>query len=393
MKRLRKLVWLVIIIAFIAAILALRDLPINGNRDDLNFVRSQERESIAFIMGEDSNPENLFYAKATDYYRYSQTDRTEYVITSCRSLVEVRNYLKNNPPSNNHPWGVINIVAHSNEWSGLGVPIIPGGKRTTTESLMAAIESGRFLALANNIVDAQTEIRIHGCALGRDQELLTTVSKAFGGDDIDLQRPVVRSCRYFLFYETTRHKGQLVGCKQYMSDFWYAFYRTGYRPGDIRLSNQLRQRYPEVDMDWRDALTRTKPRWLGDSFHYTFRVPIKWIVTYPDPDSRPDLTKKGDQQAWINEQTELQQYLDDFGIPIDCFRWRFKNIDYTYDDGPKEAAIRAVGNCTVLCVLKVLTVPDLNDPTNRQPLSPSVTDNVYYEAEIPGMNAVVKKQL
>lgn len=383
MIRLHRLIWLVIIIAFVSAIIAQRELAIDRNRDGSTLVRGQERESVTFIMGEDSDLENPFYSKATNYYRYSQTDRTEYVVTSCHSLLKVSDYLKNNPPSNNDPWGVINIVAHSNEWSGLGVPIIPCGSRTTTESIMAAIESGKFLPLSNNIVDAQTEIRIHGCALGRDQELLTMISKAFGGHDADSQRPVVRSCRYFLFYEITQHKGQVIDCKQYMSDFWYAFYRTGYRPGDIRLSNQLHQRYPNVDMDWRDALTRTKPRWLGDSFHYTFKVPIKWVVTYPDPDYRPDLTRENDQQIWINEQAELQEYLHNFGIPIDCFEWRFKNIDYTYDDGTKEAAIEAAGNCAVLCVLKVLTVPDSNNPANRQPLYPLITDNAYYRTEIP----------
>jgi hypothetical protein len=156
------------------------------------------------------------------------------------------------------------------------------------------------------------------------------IGKAFSGGGQNLQCPMVRSSEYFLLYETIWHKGQIVDCKRYISDFWYAFYSPDSRPGDIQLANQLRQRYPNVDIDWCDALTRTKPRWLGDSFHYTFKLPIKWVVTYPDSSSRPNLIKKEDQESWINEQVELQKYLNSFGIPIDCFKWRFKNIDYTY---------------------------------------------------------------
>jgi hypothetical protein len=313
-----------------------------------------QRESITFIMGEDSP----FYSKAEKYYRYSQIDQTEYVITSCRSLLEVRNHLEENPPSNNNPWGRINIVAHSNEWNGLGIPIIPGSKRTTKDTVITAIEEDKFLPLPNNIVDAQTEIRIDGCALGKDEELLRILGEAFGGDDS--QYPVVRSSRYFILYETTEKNGEIIECRKYHLDFWYAFYRPECRPPNLYLSDQLRKRYPDVDLDWQDALNRTEPRWLGDTFHYTFKVPIEWVVTYPDPNSRPDLTKEEAQQRWIEAQIELKRHLENLGIPIDSFEWRFENIDYIYDDGIKEVAIKATGKCTILCVLKALTVSASN---------------------------------
>lgn len=105
---------------------------------------------------------------------------------------------------------------------------------------------------------------------------------------------------------------------------------------------------------------------LGDPFRHIFRIPIEWVVTYSDVDSRPDLKEKARQEKWINEETELKQYLDNLGLLIDSFQWSYRNITHTNNDGTEEPAIKAVGSCTVLCVLRALTAPDPNDPARRQ---------------------------
>ncbi len=350
--------------------------------DEIHRGKSQEkRGSITFIMGEDKTPVNRFYTKAAYYYRHDETDQTEFVETSLRSLTGVRDYLEENPPANGSPWGVINIVAHGNEWSGLGIPIFPGGERTTKDSLTAAIESGNFPPLNNDVIDAESEIRIQGCALGLNRAFLALIGKVFGGED--LQRPIVRSCRYFISYQTTESNGQISYCAQYLTDFWYAFYRSGYRPCDICLARRLRQRYPDADMNWREALKRTQPRYAGDIFHYTFDLPVKWIAIYPDKESCPDIRKKKDQQNWLNTQAELQLYINDVGIPIDYFEWRIRNIKYKCDDGTLKPAIKATGKCTILCVLKALTESDSTNSAHRRPLRPSITDTMYYTSVIP----------
>ena len=354
-----------------------------SNDQDFSPAPKIQRNSITFIMGEDHNPSNPFYAEAAEYFRLDPTDRTEIVVTSCRSLIEVRDYLEINHRPAHTPWGLINIVVHSNEWGGLKVPVVPNGMRTTSEVLDEAIKSGEFPPLKNSIVDSKTEIRIQGCGLGRNKEFLHFISTAFGGKTLNSKKPIVRSSRYFLFFETSRLNGLIVNCNKYISDYWYAFYPTGYRPGDIRLARQLEGRYPKANVNWRKALKQTEQQVLGDPFHSTFRLPLRWIVTYHDVNSLPDLSQVRKQKEWLGKQKEIQNYMKNLGIPIDYFRWQYKKTYYLQDDATQRAAINVSGDCTVLCVLKVFT---LNDPVNsdiKYPFHPSITDTTFYGATVP----------
>jgi hypothetical protein len=68
----------------------------------------QPRESITFILGEDSDANNRYYEEASHYYAQALEDKTAHVVTSCRSLLEVRDYLEKNGPRNRFPRGLIN---------------------------------------------------------------------------------------------------------------------------------------------------------------------------------------------------------------------------------------------------------------------------------------------
>ncbi len=48
------------------------------------------RERITFILGEDREADNRYYAEATNYYTHNKKGRTEYLVTTCRSLLEVK---------------------------------------------------------------------------------------------------------------------------------------------------------------------------------------------------------------------------------------------------------------------------------------------------------------
>jgi hypothetical protein len=342
----------------------------------------RQRESITFIMGEDKDTDNPYYTEALNYYRHNPEAETDYIITSCRSLVAVRNYLEQYPPENGQAWGLVNIILHSNEWSGLGVPVQTGERRASVNSLKRAVSNGDFACLENEIVDAQTEIVLHGCALGKNREMLETVSMAFGGIHPKDQRPIVRSSRFFVFYESLKHNGIPQECNRYLAQSWYAFYKLGYRPGDIRLSRQLQERYPDANINWRDALSRTSPRYAGEAYHYTFNVPIIWTVTYADESERPDLNSKAAQEAWLSSQDELQEAIQNFGIPKDKFNWVFRNIDYTFEDGVTEPAIKAVGYSTILCVLKTLTKEE-HCGEQAIALIPDLQDEKYYTSVQP----------
>lgn len=326
-----------------------------------------QRSDITFILGEDD-----YYRAAADYYRSNPQERTELVITHCRSLLDIRNYLEQYRPSNQLAWGRVNIVVHSNEWSDMNMAVLPEGKRANTHRIQQAVASGQLKALGDAIVDAHTELIIQACALGRNTRLLEAISKALGGEDV--HRPMVRSSRYFVGF------GE--GGGRQLSEFWYAFYKSGYRPGDIRLSNQLRQRYPDAGVDWREALRHQQPKALGDVYHYSFRVPIAWTVTYERDELRPRLETPEAQRAWLAQQGELQDLLASYGLPNDKIQWTVQRVRHWNEDGSRSPAIKVIGSCTIVCILRTLIEENSKDEGSAAPLMPAYSDPRYYGGSV-----------
>ncbi len=81
-------------------------------------------------------------------------------------------------------------------------------------------------------------------------------------------------------------------------------------------------------------------------------MPIVWIVAYPYKLSLPDLAKWPAQKAWLDKQIELKQRLREYGMPQDNFQWTFLTIKHKLDNGTEVPAIRAIGLCTVLTILR-----------------------------------------
>lgn len=313
---------------------------------------SVQRENITFIMGMDHNSDNPYYREAEKYYKTNPKNRTEYIITSCRSLVDVRNYLADNAPSNGLPWGRINLVSHGNRWQGLGVPVTSGPGRSTPEGIKQAVNKGLLTEIDDRFLDDKSEIFIHGCGIGNNTDLLKILAGAFGGSG---EQPRIIASRLFEIYSSDNDGVS----NRFFARSWFAYYKTGYRPGDIRLARQLRKRYPQDSINWRGALDRTAPGWIGEVYHITFNIPVKWIVVYPNRDSVPDISTAEKKKNWINGQKELIRAIAEIGIPPGMFNWRFRNIRLQAKNGTFVPAIRAKGYCTVICVLKPL-VSDTN---------------------------------
>lgn len=346
-------------------------------------VTVEQRASVTFILGEDLEDDNRYYSEAMMYYRSNKESRTDFTVTKCRSLLEVKNWLETNPPRNDQPWGDVNMVVHSNEWSDLGVSVLPDGPRAAVSTVELAVENGEFTPIPNEFMDEESAITIYGCGLGRNTDLLETLSYAFGGDEVDQQRPIVRSSRYFVFYESERYNGRPFNSERYMADFWYAHYPSFHRPKEERLIKQLTTDYSDVEMDWEDALTRTEPRFTGDSYHYTFRVPIVWYVVYEEDEQRPTFETKEAKKAFAKQQPELMEAIANYGFEFDDFRWTVNPSYYRPDESTSERAIKIIGQCTVVCVLQPLTVPNPNDPTRVAPLKPSLDDTQFYGVARP----------
>jgi hypothetical protein len=312
------------------------------------------REGVTFIMGEDRNPENRFYQAATDYYTTDESARTEHLERNLRCLADVRDYLENHRPAGG-PWGVVNIVAHSYEWGGLSVPVREGQGRTDLTALRLAIASGELKPLEDSVVDCRTEIRIQGCALGRDTALLRLMSVAFGG--MDFERPKVGSSRYFVYYESQREGGRVESANQFFAEYWYVVYPKGQRPGNAELARRFAERYPDVKTDWRSALGRSGPRWPGDAYYRMLSLPATWVTVYPESVALPRLGTAAARRAWLEAQADLGQRLEGLGLELDDFLWSARDTSVV-DSVAVRPAILAVGRSTIACVEQDVVMPD-----------------------------------
>lgn len=335
--------------------------------------KRQPRQNITFIMGKDKDADNPYYKAAENYYRYHPEAKTEWLITHLHSLKEVRDYLDKHAKGK---WGAINLVVHSNEWTGIGVKVVRDGQRATVQSIQDALNAGHFPPLPESVIDADTELLVHACALGKNEKLLEAISLAFGGEAAG--SPLVRSSKYFIHYNSP--DGSPRNTERYLSEFWYAYFKTGYRPSDTQLVRELNNENPEAEVKFRDALTRTQPRFPGDAYHYYFNVPVNWTVTFPTEANRPDLNTQAAKDTFLNHQTELLDMVNKLDIPLDKFRWQFEKTTYTFEDGTTEPAILIKGKSSVLCVLKSLTKPNPGNPKLPLPLEPPVEDGRFYTA-------------
>jgi len=351
------------------------------------------REGVTFIMGEDRNQDNRFYQAATDYYSADSTSRTEHLERNLRCLADVRDYLANHRPASG-PWGVVNIVAHSYEWGGLSVPVREGEDRTDLTSLRLAIGSGALKPLSDSIVDCRTELRIQGCALGRDTALLRLLGIAFGGPD--LERPRAGSSRCFVYYESVRDGGQVVSADQFFAEYWYVVYPKGQRPGKEELARRFAERYPAEAIDWPSALGRSGPRWPGDVWYRMLSLPATWVTVYPESVALPRLSTSTARRTWLEAQAELGQRLTSLGLGLDDFVWTARDTSVV-DSGTVKPAILAVGRGTIACIERdVVTTDTLSGSLRRvygsaaQPLFWQEDAPARLPAQPPGFNVVLR---
>jgi len=136
------------------------------------------REDITFLLGQHEDPNNPFYQKAFFHYANDPQEKTAYIITNCRSLLDVRNYLASYPPANALPWGTINIVVPDNEWSHLPISIFPQGRQANLVNLVEVKKDADFPGLISKHLDASTTLFVQGCRAEQQTELtevLTTI--------------------------------------------------------------------------------------------------------------------------------------------------------------------------------------------------------------------------
>jgi hypothetical protein len=223
-------------------------------------------------------------------------------------------------------------------------------------------------------MDAVSEIRLQGCALGKDTALLRLLSAAFGGED--QQRPTVHSSKLFSYFQadSTQDSGYLHG----LADSWFLFLKPGTSPSYEELAARLRALYPRAKLDWGDALTRQSPRFLGDVFSYKMRIPLRWTVVYPEQAEVPKLKTLKRKMAWLKSQKELHTYLKNIGLSLDHFYWQVDLARYQAGDGKDLQAVVARGKCRVVSVMRAFTEPDPGNPKVLVPMNPALDNPKFY---------------
>ncbi len=308
------------------------------------------RQSITFILGEDKEQENPYYSNAEDYFKHNPEGMTDHVVTHCRSLVEVLNVLDRYHELIKQPFGLVNIVSHSNPWTGISMSIFEDGERINADRLENAMKDNLINISAGGI-DKDTKIVFHSCGLGNNDRLVKALEASFTANH-ERKPLLVADDRYVNF----RKEGDQVFRNE--MEVFYAFYPTAYKPADLHLVRQLNKRYPDMEIDWLQALNQQTLSNESDVFSYRYNVPIEWEILYPEYDV-PLLPTREDGMEWIMNQDKLIELVEKTEIPFKDFRWIVKKGDKEYEEGYSVPFIKVFGKATVVCILRPVTK---NDP-------------------------------
>lgn len=301
------------------------------------------RPAITFILGRDKEGQHYFDL-AEKHFLLDSGERTDLVVKSCHSLESLIGYL--NRHSGDKPWGIINIVVHGNMWGGLSVAMTEEGNRAYPKDLFRTVSEDLLPVPGSRTIDSITKINIWACGIGKNPILNVALEMLFTNEKGE--RPQIYASPYFVIFKEV--PGRLAPVRINAS-YWPYFFKRGYRPSESVIINQLKNQYPDLSVNWKTALNKEKISEDDREFHDEFQVPVVWTVLYPSKEARPAVSTEEEKELWIKSQPELMQKLEDLEIPIDKYHWTVNKILYKHPDGEIQPAIKAIGMCTVLCVL------------------------------------------
>lgn len=330
------------------------------NKETVEVIAPANTETaVTFILGEDSGDENLYFQNAQGYFVTDSTEGTPLIVTTCSSMLEVRNWLAKNAPLDT-PWRQINLVVHGNQWTGINVPILPKGNRCNAEGLGQMVRNGTFTPLPNSVVDENTHIAVFGCDVGKDNKLLTQLALAFGGKD--KQCPLVSSARYFNIFEKNEDT-----YSRHLAENYFTTYPPGKFPGNRTLAQRFKVKYPEADINWMEALLTLEPQEDKSPYVYYFYIPVNWMVAYKSRDDFPVLDGEEAILEWIKEQAELMEELKNMQLTPERFLWTLEEDTY---EG--QAVLAAKGLSIIYCILNPVV------DGQQEYVRTSTTDTEYY---------------
>lgn len=316
------------------------------------------RENIVFILGNPRGGDN-FYRAAQNHFQFNNAN----IVNTLRSLVQVRDYLAGHAPSNGLPWGEVSIVVHANLEGQMAAPLVGNSGRVTTDNLRTAINNRTFQAINNNVIDGATNIVIRGCALGRNQEILTLLRSGFGGND--QEQPQVYAPKHLQAYEFRargrRRRRRVTGTSEFFVEFWYVGFPANRRMNNNRIARALDEKYPGENINWRNLLGR-RGGTRRQNFTYTFRFEGRVPRLRTQAQIATFLDNSGFDAADLEEGSNLTAA---------DFSWR-----------PRRRGTTTVftGTRTIVRVQRELREPDPERQGRTRRVAPNLSDRSQYGA-------------
>ncbi len=334
------------------------------------------RTSITFILGsDDEHRDNPYYSLANHYYRINPSEKTEIVVDTIRSLLEIRNYLENHRPKNGLPWGRINLVSHGNEFIDLSVKVVPNGNRTSVESLQQAFKENIFKPLDTAIIDSISLIHLHACGIGNNQPLLNALAKAFG---CEYNRAPLKASKVFEYYAYTSNNRNPQSIRHYYAKVWYAFFNPEYEIEPDTLITQLQKRYPAAKMNWREAIARKYQQNPSQVYHIILGVPVVWDDVYESEEKRPILGIDEDHLHWLGRQKGYYRLIRKTKVPEQYFDVKFLEVTLRSVNGKVHYSLRVKAKANIMCLIKPLLQEEQEEYKQYEPFIPETNDSTIF---------------
>lgn len=297
--------------------------------------------SITFIMGEDKRQSN-YYSLATEHFLNDPIEKSEVVVTSCRTLACVIEYL--NIQLENDHWSTVNIVAHGNPNTGINLHLYDDGPKATPKRMLQAVLMDTMPHLKLNSITSDTQINFWSCGIGKNPVIKLSLEKMFqpdGGDSTS-----VYCSPFFVVFKADKDNS----IRRLNLSYWPYYYKRGYRPSQSEITYQLANQFPDDNISWQDALDNRQSESL---YSEEYHIPVSYTKVYKSKVDRPDFNSETDKINWVKSQNSIIEQIKESGIPIDKFTWQVNKIIHINKYGEQVPAIKAIGMATVLNVLQV----------------------------------------
>lgn len=248
------------------------------------------RQDVTFILAQD-NPGHAFFEAAQAYYR-ARPELAGALVTSARSLAEVREFLQRSPLRGDAPWGRVRLVAHGSQWQGLRVPLFAGSALATPLVVESALEQQEFPPLPATVLDHDSELQVESCGLGRRPRFLRQLGELFGGD---AGLRVTANDGYVWFRRVQGEDGHSASLREELD------YQAEVLPGATALSPAQRER---LQRSWRGD--GAAPEIIAVPVH--IEVPAPADAHVQPPEALQALRSYGlrwSQLQWRSEQRRL----------------------------------------------------------------------------------------